>query len=101
MATTTKTDIVLAVQKGASTPRQQAIDIVDAVFEAVSQRLEQGESVKLPGFGVFSVRAKRDRQGRNPKTGEQLEISARRVVSFKQSHILRVHVADSHVQPEC
>ena len=98
MATTTKIDIALAVKKGAGTSRQQSAAIVEAVFATVSQQLEQGERVSLPGFGVFSVRAKRARQGRNPKTGEQLEISARRVVSFKQSHILRAHVGGSQTE---
>ena len=99
MATTTKPDIVMAVQKGASTSRQQSIDIVGAVFETISKRLEQGESVKLPGFGVFTVRAKRTRRGRNPKTGEPIEVSARNVVTFKQSRIIRGRVAGAHSEP--
>ena len=93
MATTTKIDIALAVQKVASTSRQQSIDIVDAVLETVSQQLEQGEKVSLARFGVFAVRAKHIRPGRNPKTGERLDIAARSVVAFKPSHILRGRVA--------
>ncbi|MBF0462154.1 MAG: integration host factor subunit alpha [Magnetococcales bacterium] len=93
MANTTKPDIVMAVQELAGTSRHQSAAIVEAVFEAVSQQLEQGESVKLPGFGVFDVRAKRARRGRNPKTGSQTEISARHVVVFRSSRILRGHVA--------
>ena len=93
MSTTTKLDIALPVQKVASMSGQQSIDIVDEVLETVSRRLEQGESVKLPGFGVFSVRAKHTRPGRNPKTGERFDIAARSVVAFKPSHILRGRVA--------
>ncbi|MEO5350797.1 MAG: integration host factor subunit alpha [Magnetococcus sp. YQC-3] len=93
MATTTKIDIALAVQKVASTSRQQSVDIVDAVLETLSQQLEQGRSVKLPGFGVFIVRAKHLRPGRNPKTGERLDIVARSVTTFRPSHILRARVA--------
>ena len=93
MANTTKLDIAIAVQNVASTSRQQSIDIVDAVLETVLQKLEQGESVKLPGFGVFIVRAKHTRPGRNPKTGERLDIAARSVVAFRPSHILRRRVA--------
>ena len=98
MATTTKIDIALAVKKGAGTSRQQSAAIVEAVFAAVSQQLEQGDRVSLAGFGVFSVRAKRARQGRNPKTGEELEISAREVLTFKPSHILRKRVVGSQTE---
>ncbi len=93
MATTAKADIVAVVQEQAGISRQQSTDVVEAVFATVSQRLEQGESVKLSGFGVFSVRAKRVRRGRNPRTGEPIEVSARSVLSFKSSVILRKRVA--------
>ena len=93
IATTAKADIVAVVQEQAGISRQQSTDVVEAVFATVSQRLEQGESVKLSGFGVFSVRAKRVRRGRNPRTGEPIEVSARSVLSFKSSVILRKRVA--------
>ena len=93
MTTTTKADIIAATQKQAGVSRIQAIDVAEAVFETISKRLEQGESVKLPGFGVFTVRAKRARRGRNPKSGEQVEISARHVIVFKPSAIARKRVA--------
>ena len=95
MATTNKADIIAAIQEQAGVSRIQSIDVAEAVFETISKRLEQGESVKLPGFGVFSVRAKRARRGRNPKSGDQVEISARNVVTFRPSRILRGRVVTS------
>jgi integration host factor subunit alpha len=64
-------------------------EFVDQVFEIMKEALERGEKIKIPGFGVFKVRAKAARKGRNPKSGERMEISARRVVSFKPSPVLR------------
>ena len=61
---------------------------VDQVFEIMKEALERGEKVRISGFGNFTVREKRARRGRNPKTGERMEISARRVVSFKPSGTL-------------
>ena len=92
MATTTKLDIIMAVQKEAGTSKRQAAAIEEAVFENISQQLERGESVNLSGFGKFVVRTKHARQGRNPKTGEPIEVSARSVLSFKASAILRKRV---------
>lgn len=63
--------------------------LVEQLFETIAETLENGETVKISGFGNFKVREKRARNGRNPQTGEPIEISARRVVTFKPSHILR------------
>ncbi len=64
-------------------------NLVDQLFETIAETLEKGETVKISGFGNFNVREKRARKGRNPQTGEAMEITARRVVTFKPSHILR------------
>ena len=58
-------------------------EFVDLVFEVITEALEKGEKVKISGFGKFTVREKQARTGRNPKTGNKMEISARRVVTFK------------------
>ena len=63
--------------------KQDAKDLVEAFFEEIRSVLESGEMVKLSGFGNFELRTKNQRPGRNPKTGEDIPISARRVVSFK------------------
>ena len=65
--------------------RNEARDMVEATLEAVSAALVRGEAVKLRGFGTFNVRAKRPRIGRNPKTGQEYPITARRVLTFKPS----------------
>jgi integration host factor subunit alpha len=65
---------------------------VDAFFEAIKTALEGGENVKLSGFGNFQLREKNQRPGRNPKTGEEIPISARRVVTFRPGQKLRARV---------
>ena len=69
-----------------------AAEIVMAFFEEISTELERGETVKLSGFGVFCLRNKNSRPGRNPKTGQMIPVSARRVVMFHPSHILKALV---------
>ncbi len=68
---------------------KECSDFVDILFETIAETLERGEEVKISGFGVFRVREKRARKGRNPKTGEKMELSARRVVKFKTSTVVR------------
>lgn len=91
--TVTRADIVEALVRDLSLPRQDCVDLLEGVLELVEDRLVKGETVKLARFGIFSVRDKRARVGRNPKTGVEAEITARRVVTFKPSHILRDRVA--------
>ena len=93
MAALTRTELRDAVHRETGLPRREAAEIVDAVLEAVAERLVAGEPVKLSGFGTFSVRAKGARLGRNPKTGEAVPISPRRVVSFRASGVLKERVA--------
>jgi integration host factor subunit alpha len=88
----TKAKISEAVRQSTNLSRDDAADTVEAVFEMIRARLENGEDVKLPGFGNFSVRKKGQRVGRNPKTGEAVQIMARKVVTFKASSILRNRV---------
>ncbi|HBG29407.1 integration host factor subunit alpha [Candidatus Macondimonas diazotrophica] len=72
--------------------KREAKDMVDLFFETVRQCLERGEQVKLSGFGNFELRDKGERPGRNPKTGEEIPISARRVVTFRPGQNLRARV---------
>ncbi|HBO85210.1 MAG TPA: integration host factor subunit alpha [Deltaproteobacteria bacterium] len=64
-------------------------EVVDLVFETIKDALASGEQVKLSGFGTFTVKQKRPRRGRNPQTGGDITITARKVLSFKSSHIMR------------
>ena len=85
----TKADIVESVVSKIGFPRSQCYDIVELVFETLKLTLEKGEKVKISGFGNFTPRDKRSRLGRNPKTGQPMEITARRVVAFKASPVLK------------
>ena len=73
--------------------RAEAKEVVERVFEEIRVALERDESVKLSGFGSFDLRDKRERPGRNPKTGEEVPVSARRVVTFRPGQKLRRRVA--------
>ncbi len=88
----TKAEIVEAVKNGTGISSKGAADLVESLFEMIRTGLEKGEDVKLPGFGNFIIQNKRERIGRNPKTGETMPITARKVVSFKPSTILRDRV---------
>ena len=72
--------------------KREAKDMVDYFFEEVREALERGEDVKLSGFGIFNLREKSQRPGRNPKTGEEIPITARRVVTFHASQKLKGEV---------
>jgi len=88
----TKADLAAALFDEVGLNKREAKEFVDAWFETVRNALEQGEHVKLSGFGNFQLRDKNRRPGRNPKTGEEIPISARRVVTFKPGQKLRARV---------
>jgi len=90
--TITKADLATLLHENLGVNKREAAEIVMAFFEELSAGLEQGETVKLSGFGVFCLRNKNSRPGRNPKTGEMIPVSARRVVMFHPSHILKAVV---------
>lgn len=79
--------------------KREAKDMVEAFFEAIRDALENGESVKLSGFGNFQLRDKPQRPGRNPKTGEAIPIAARRVVTFHASQKLKALVEAGAANP--
>ena len=93
MAALTRAGLREAVHRETGLPLREAAEIVDAVLEAVAERLVAGETVKLHGFGTFSVHAKGARMGRNPRTREAVPITPRRVVSFRASGGLKERVA--------
>ncbi len=85
----TKADLVNSVYKKMGLTRKESTFIVDVLFEIIKETLEQGEKVKISGFGNFVVKRKEPRKGRNPQTGDELEITARKVVTFKLSQVLK------------
>jgi integration host factor subunit alpha len=86
----TKADLVSSIcdEVGGFTKKEAAV-ITDIVFDTMKDALSEGEHLKLSGFGTFSVKHKKPRIGRNPRSGEEMMISARRVLSFKPSQILK------------
>lgn len=87
--TLTKADIIESVYEKIGFSKKEAADIVELVFDTLKGTLEKGEKVKISGFGNFVVRHKRPRIGRNPQTGQEIEISERKVLTFKPSQVLK------------
>ncbi len=89
----TRSDIADILHEEIGLNRQEARELVNRFFEEIALILEQGEEVKLWEFGNFSLREKRERPGRNPRTGEAVPVRARRVVTFRPSRVLRSRMA--------
>jgi integration host factor subunit alpha len=94
--TLTKTELADSLSEGIGLNKRESKDMVEAFFEEIRIALERGESVKLSGFGNFQLRDKPQRPGRNPKTGQEIPITARRVVTFHVSQRLRDEVEISY-----
>lgn len=84
-----KVDIANDLYEKIGIPKKEATDIVEMVLDTIKVTLQKGETVKIAGFGNFVVRSKRERKGRNPKTGEEIGITPRKVVTFKPSQIFK------------
>lgn len=93
-STLTRADLSEAIHEEVGLTRQECAHLVERTLDLVAEALEREETVKLSGFGVFQVRAKRARQGRNPKTGEPAAIIPRRVISFRASQVMKARVDD-------
>lgn len=91
--TLTRMDLAEAVFREVGLSRHECAQLVESVLGHVSDALVQGEQVKISSFGTFSVRSKNERVGRNPKTGEEVPITPRRVLSFRPSHLMKERVA--------
>lgn len=87
--TITRADLYEAVYHEIGLSRAESAKLVEEVLEAVIDALVKGENVKISSFGTFSVRHKKQRMGRNPKTGQEVPITPRRVIVFKPSNILK------------
>ena len=94
--TLTKADMVEHLYDEIGLNKREAKDLVEMFFEEIKSSLEKGENVKLSGFGNFVLRDKSPRPGRNPKTGEEVQVSARRVVTFRPGQKLKNRV-EEHV----
>ena len=87
--TVTKADMVKIICDKMGWALKESTEIVEQVFDIMKETLESGEKIKISGFGNFNVRTKRPRKGRNPKSGEEMVISGRKVVTFKPSLVMR------------
>jgi integration host factor subunit alpha len=85
----TKADIIESIYKKLGFSKKESAEIVELVFDTMKDVLERGEKIKISGFGNFLVRDKKSRVGRNPQTGKEIEISARRVLTFRPSQVLK------------
>ena len=90
--TLTRADLTEALHEEVGLTRQDCTGLVDRTLGLVADAMERGETVKLSGFGVFQVRAKCQRIGRNPKTGEPATIEPRRVIGFRASQVLKARI---------
>ena len=93
--TITRADLCEAVYQKVGLSRTESADLVEMVLNEISDCLVKGESVKLSSFGSFLVRSKGERVGRNPKTGEEVPISPRRVMVFKPSNVLKQKINEA------
>ncbi len=85
----TKADLIESVYLKTGFSKKESAEIVETVFDLIKDTLEEGEKIKIAGFGNFVVKEKATRRGRNPQTGEEIEISARRILTFKPSQVLK------------
>ena len=99
MSAVTRAHLRDAVHRETGLPLREVAGLVEAVLEAIAERLVAGEPVKLSGFGTFTVRAKSARTGRNPKTGEAAPIPPRRVVTSRASTVLKLRTVEGPVAP--
>ncbi|MFT5005946.1 MAG: integration host factor subunit alpha, partial [Paracoccaceae bacterium] len=91
--TLTRMDLSEAVFREVGLSRNESADLVESVLKNISDALASGDSVKISSFGTFGVRDKNARIGRNPKTGEEVPIHPRRVLTFRPSHLMKERVA--------
>jgi len=90
----TKADLIENVYLKTGFSKKESAEIVETVFDLIKSTLEDGEKIKIAGFGNFVVKEKATRRGRNPQTGEEIEITSRRILTFKPSQVLKAAIND-------
>ena len=93
MNTLTRADLAEAINRKVGLSRSESLTMVETILDHISSALEQGENVKVSGFGTFLLRDKAQRIGRNPKTGVEVPITPRRVLTFRASQMLKERIA--------
>ncbi|MGA6994279.1 MAG: integration host factor subunit alpha [Candidatus Deferrimicrobiaceae bacterium] len=93
----TKADLVeIVYEKVGGLSKKESQDIVETIFDTMKDILKSGDKIKISGFGNFILRDKRPRKGRNPQTGDDIQITARRVLTFRPSQILKAHINEEN-----
>jgi integration host factor subunit alpha len=90
----TKVDIIDSIYEKIGIPKKECVRIVESIFEIIKDDLDKDNDVMISGFGKWTVKAKKKRKGRNPQTGKELMIGARKVVTFRPSQVLKGAVND-------
>ena len=90
--TLTRADLAETVVQKVGLPRNESQELVELIIKVLSERLAEGEAVKLSSFGSFNIRQKGERVGRNPKTGQEVPITPRRVLVFRPSNIMKERI---------
>lgn len=93
MDTLTRAEIAEAINRKLGLSRSESLGMVESILDHMSEALAQGENVKISGFGTFLLRDKNERIGRNPKTGVEVPITPRRVLTFRASQLLKDKIA--------
>ena len=88
----TKADIVEKIYEKVGFSKKESAELVETVFDIIKSTLENNDKIKIAGFGNFVVKSKADRRGRNPQTGEEITITARRILTFKPSQVLKASI---------
>ncbi len=96
----TKADIVETIYQKVGFSKKESAELVETVFDVIKSSLIEGEKVKFSGFGNFVVREKNARKGRNPQTGAEIQLEARRVLTFKPSLVLKNALNEEPVRPD-
>jgi integration host factor subunit alpha len=89
MQAMTKVDIVEAIYEKVGFSKKEVAKIVESIFDIIKKHLQEHDKIKISGFGNFVIRNKRARRGRNPQTGDDIEITPRRILTFKPSQVLK------------
>lgn len=100
MLTITRAHLAETIYTQVGLSRNESADLLEMVLGRISTELENGQSVKISGFGTFSIRQKGRRIGRNPKTGEEVPILPRRVLVFRPSHVLKARINGKPAGPD-
>lgn len=96
----TKVDIVEAIYEKVGFSKKEVAKIVESIFDIIKEHLKQEDKIKISGFGNFVIRNKRARRGRNPQTGDDIQITPRRILTFKPSQVMKAALNRKEIQPD-